>query len=441
MNSKKTITSLIGLSIIFFIILTFSITSYNYKNLIYNKGVENTKLKILYIKDLVSNKYNDPSLTDKSLNNEDFKNFINNILDKDDKIIIKNKNRVIFTNTNSKNLNNNFIIKDLNIFIYYSFNNNVKFINPQNLMSVLLLIIVGLIFSIYFSNKITKPIADANRSIRRLIEQSSHFKNNLFKHKELFSHDHSIYKLSDTTNLVVENIEDYNFDKYTKEIEKYYENSSKFISKLSHDLRTPLTLIKGYAKGMKLDEDSKNQRYLKNILHSVLDIENIIYNELDLSFDVNSEYYLNKTKINLNNFIKEVKDDISEICTNKNREVKFNKISLNHFAYFDKSSIKRVIDNVVNNSLKYSKKEIEINFILKNNFLKISIIDYGMGISNDDLKHIQKIFYQGTNNKEEGYGLGLYISSTILEAHNFKYEINTEENIGTKFSFYINLIV
>ncbi|MGM0378322.1 MAG: sensor histidine kinase [Bacillota bacterium] len=322
----------------------------------------------------------------------------------------------------------------LSICIYGLISLNISYlINDFYFLKLIIILILGF----FLSKKITNPINKAYKSMQRLIKKSSFFKENLSKHRDLFSSNQNIYQLSKTTDLVYDEIKNIDFDKYTEELENYYENSAKFISKLSHDLRTPLTLIKGYTKAISINKEKNLDKYLKNIENSVSDIENIIYNELDLSFDVKSKYFLEKKEIDLNNFINELKEDFKAVGENFNREIIFSKNKINGKAYLDKSSLKRVFENILNNAIKYSDDLIKINIINKNEFLKISIIDKGIGISEIDLDNINKIFYQGGNNKKEGYGLGLYISSSILKAHEYDYKIDSKKNKGTTFSIFI----
>jgi signal transduction histidine kinase len=158
-------------------------------------------------------------------------------------------------------------------------------------------VFLSLLLGIFLSNKITKPIEEVNTYIEKVIKSSEIFKEKINQQKNLFSHDTKMNQLKKNTSFVLSEIENTKLLKYTQDMERFYENTLKFISKLSHDLRTPLTLIKGYSKGLSIDDPQKRKKYLEKIDKSVLDVENIIYNELDIAYELNKNAHINKKKV------------------------------------------------------------------------------------------------------------------------------------------------
>lgn len=291
-------------------------------------------------------------------------------------------------------------------------------------------VILSLILGIALSNHITKPIEEMNTYIEKVIKSSEIFKEKVNQQKNLFSHDTKMNQLKKNTSFVLSEIENTKLLKYTQDMEKFYENTLKFVSKLSHDLRTPLTLIKGYSKGLAVDDPLKRKKYLERIDKSVQDVENIIYNELDIAYELNKNAHIKREYVELKGYIEQIIDEITAICKDHNREVHVNKESITGYAQLDQTNIKRVIENVVNNALKYSKVDVVLELIDSNDMLKIKIKDQGIGMSDAELNKVRDIFYQ-SKSEHKGYGLGLHIAENIIKNHDYEMTIQSELNIGT----------
>lgn len=300
-------------------------------------------------------------------------------------------------------------------------------------------IFLSILLGIILSDKITKPIVEVNEYIERVIKRSSIFKENIHQQKELFADDTKMNRLKKNTSFVLSEIENNNLIKYARDIETTYENTFKFISKLSHDLRTPLTLIKGYSKGLNIEQGTKNEKYLDKIDKSIKDIENIIFNELDIAYELNKDVHLNRQEVKLEEYIEELIDEIKEISNQKSREINILRDTMDGKALLDRSNFKRVIENILNNAIKYSENKIDVEFKEMNDKILIKIADEGIGISKDELDKIRDIFYQTTDEKD-GYGLGLHIADNIINKHNYVMEISSEENVGTEVKIYIDKI-
>jgi len=291
-------------------------------------------------------------------------------------------------------------------------------------------VFLSLLLGIFLSNKITKPIEEVNTYIEKVIKSSEIFKEKINQQKNLFSHDTKMNQLKKNTSFVLSEIENTKLLKYTQDMERFYENTLKFISKLSHDLRTPLTLIKGYSKGLSIDDPQKRKKYLEKIDKSVLDVENIIYNELDIAYELNKNAHINKKKVQLNTYIKQVMEEIAAISKDSDRIIHVNMNGITGFAHLDRTNIKRVIENIVNNALKYSDDNILIDIIDLNNSLKLKIEDHGIGMSPMELNKVRDIFYQSQSD-HKGYGLGLHIADNIIQSHGYKMTIQSTLKEGT----------
>ncbi|HBV89269.1 MAG TPA: sensor histidine kinase [Desulfosporosinus sp.] len=206
---------------------------------------------------------------------------------------------------------------------------------------------------------------------------------------------------------------------------KYEDNRKLLVSSISHDLKTPVTSIKGYVEGI-LDGIASNpekmERYLKTIALKAHQIDQMIddlllYAKLDLNqipFDfekINIEEYL------INCIVEnepELEQDQIKIMFN-------NELKQKRYVLLDRERMKRVLMNILDNSRKYMSKDLgEIRISLRETVASIIIElrDNGSGINEEDLPHIFDRFYRADAARSKGSGLGLAIAKQIIEGHN-----------------------
>lgn len=219
------------------------------------------------------------------------------------------------------------------------------------------------------------------------------------------------------------------------------------ISNISHDLRTPITAIKGYVEGILdgvADTPEKVDKYMRTIYNKAIDMDRLI-NELTLyaKIDTNRIPY-NFKRINAGDYFS---DCIEEIGL----ELEAEHIGLSYFNYAgdeveiiaDPEQLKRVIDNIIGNSVKYMDKEhglIHIRIKDVGDFIQIEIEDNGKGIGQKDLPFIFDRFYRtdaSRNSATGGSGIGLSIVKKIIEDHGGKIWATSKESTGTVMYFVI----
>lgn len=219
------------------------------------------------------------------------------------------------------------------------------------------------------------------------------------------------------------------------------------ISNISHDLRTPITAIKGYVEGILdgvADTPEKVDKYMRTIYNKAIDMDRLI-NELTLyaKIDTNRIPY-NFKRINVGEYFN---DCIEEIGL----ELEAEHIGLSYFNYAgddveiiaDPEQLKRVVDNIIGNSVKYMDKEHGlINIRIKDvgDFIQVEIEDNGKGIGQKDLPFIFDRFYRtdaSRNSATGGSGIGLSIVKKIVEDHGGKIWATSKESTGTVMYFVI----
>ena len=217
------------------------------------------------------------------------------------------------------------------------------------------------------------------------------------------------------------------------------------ISNISHDLKTPITAIKGYVEGIMdgvADTPEKMDRYIRTIYSKVNDMDRLI-NELTLysKIDTNRIPY-NFNKINVLDYFNDCVEEIG-------LELEAEHIGLSYYNYAaddsliiaDPEQLKRVIDNIIGNSVKYMDKEPgRINIRIKDvgDFIQVEIEDNGKGVAQKDLPYIFDRFYRtdaSRNSATGGSGIGLSIVKKIIEDHGGKIWATSKESTGTVMYF------
>jgi len=221
------------------------------------------------------------------------------------------------------------------------------------------------------------------------------------------------------------------------ELKKLDEIKRDLIINISHELKTPLTAIKGFVETLEEEEDIKNKRYIEIIKNHIERLMDIIQKTLFLSELETGEVPVELENINL-------KELISDIIPIFEKRLKEKKISLkieieDNLPEFkaDRFKIEQVFINLIDNSIKYTEDgEIEISVKRENNNIRIEIKDTGEGIPEEHLSRIFERFYvvnKARDRKKGGAGLGLSIVKHIILLHNGKIEVESKRGVGTKF--------
>ncbi len=226
---------------------------------------------------------------------------------------------------------------------------------------------------------------------------------------------------------------------------QYEEDIKELISNISHDLKTPLTAIKGYAEGLMdgvADTPEKQDKYLKTIYTKANDMT-VLVDELALYTKIDSNtipYTFND--INIHEYFDDCIEDLSLDLEVKNIKIAYkNDINRSAQVVADAEQLKRVINNIIGNSVKYLDKKdgkIEIRLQDAGEFVQIEMEDNGAGIPTEDIPYIFERFYRADtsrNSKKGGSGLGLAISRKIIEDHGGRIWASSEPGKGTTVYF------
>jgi len=230
--------------------------------------------------------------------------------------------------------------------------------------------------------------------------------------------------------------------------EKLSQAKTEFIALVSHQLRTPLTIISGYLS-MILDEDygeisQKLKEIIKKILQSTQRLIRLVNSILDVSKIEAGEMEVNFERVDLREIAREVVDELKMKAKEKNLylELKEPKEKIENFV--DKEKIKEVLFNLVDNAIKYTQEggiTLSLKRIVEKNVDQICVKDTGEGLTKEEREKIFERFSRGRAGLKfwtEGAGLGLFISKSFVEMHGGKIWVESEGK-GKGSTFYIEL--
>ena len=231
----------------------------------------------------------------------------------------------------------------------------------------------------------------------------------------------------------------------TEEKIEYDRESKELISNISHDLKTPITAIKGYVEGIMdgvADTPEKMDRYIRTIYNKANDMDRLI-NELTFYSKIDTNripYTFNR--INVSGYFEDCCEEVGLDLESKNIDFSyFNYVDEKVEVIADAEQIKRVINNIISNSVKYmDKAKGRINIRVKDvgDFVQVEIEDNGKGIGPKELPYIFDRFYRtdaSRNSAMGGSGIGLSIVRKIVEDHGGKIWASSKPGTGTGMYF------
>lgn len=221
--------------------------------------------------------------------------------------------------------------------------------------------------------------------------------------------------------------------------------NKELISNISHDLKTPITAVKGYVEGIMdgvADTPEKMDRYVRIIYNKTNEMDHLI-NELTFysKIDTNRIPYV-FSKLNVEDYFADCAEEVGlELETRGIQLYYANYVDKDVLVIADGEQIRRVIYNIVSNAIKYMDKEkgvIQIRVKDVGDFIQVEIEDNGKGIAAKDLPNIFDRFYRtdvSRNSSKGGSGIGLSIVRKIMEDHGGKVWATSREGIGTIMYF------
>ena len=314
----------------------------------------------------------------------------------------------------------------------------LRFFIMDTLISVIIIMVICmLVVRKYVYKEIVRPISELNVAMKKIAEGNLDYRmENKYDSEmgEVFNnYEEMRLKLKESTTEMMEN----------------EEHNRELVSNISHDLKTPITSIKGYVEGIMdgvADTPEKMDRYIKTIYNKANDMDRLI-NELTIYSKIdNNRILYNFQRINVSEYFEDCVDEVGLDLESKNIKLNFdNLIPDDTIVIADPEQMKRVINNIIGNSIKYMDKDltkeqgmIEIRLLDDIDSIRIEIEDNGRGIAARDLGRIFERFYRtdaSRNSSRGGSGIGLSIVKKIIEDHGGYIWATSKEGEGTCMHF------
>lgn len=300
----------------------------------------------------------------------------------------------------------------------------VEILKKQFIIVTGILVLIGIALSVIISKSIAEPIINITKSADRLAkgDYSAEFDGGNYK---------ELQQLANTLNYA------------STEISKVDMMQRDLIANVSHDLRTPLTMVKAYAemiRDLSGNNPAKREEHLNIIIEETDRLALLVSDMLDLSKLENGNLKLNCSEMNVTAKIREIVDRYRGVSEKNGYTITFtpdDEVTVS----CDIVKIEQVIYNLLNNAINYTgdDKKVFIRQINEKNYVKIEVTDTGDGISEENIKLIFDKYYRSKNHKREvvGTGLGLSIVKAVLKLHNYPYGVQSTLGEGSTFWFKI----
>ncbi|MBQ3419103.1 MAG: HAMP domain-containing histidine kinase [Erysipelotrichaceae bacterium] len=320
----------------------------------------------------------------------------------------------------TNNLANYYLIINTPLELLESY---IDFILNQYLLLSIFIIILALVIAFLLASRITSPILKMRKEANKLADGNY---NVHFKEKDSYT------EINDLANTL---------DYATLKLSKVDELRKDLVANVSHDIKTPLTVIKSYAemiKDISGDDPIKRNEHLDVIVQESEYLTRLINDMQEYSKMQAGYIELKKTNFDLQEVVNNVCDLLESLIVEKNIELIKNIKSV--IVYADELKISQVVYNFVSNAIKHSNDngKIIINIIDNENSVRLEVIDNGEGISKEALPYVWDRYYKidkQFKRNANSTGLGLAIAKAILEGHKASYGVNSKIKEGSTFYF------
>ena len=305
------------------------------------------------------------------------------------------------------------------------------------IFSILAALILASISAVWLSISFTKPLNKIRDTTTELAKGNYEVTTNVNQSDEIGELAKSIDKLA------------IQLDKSSKESERFEKMRQNFIANISHELRTPITVIRGSMEAICdgiISEPDQLKEYNKQILSDSIHLQRLVNDLIDLTKLQNTDFSIDKSTINLIEIINDAVRSMKQISNKKNIKINCadkNNVETESYLFTgDYQRIRQMIIIVLDNAIKFSNENQQIDIFLKKTDKKyeLKICDNGKGIDPENIGEIFNRYHKSnTEENKNGMGLGLAIAKEIAIRHNIEILVESEPDVQTIFTFLIPL--
>lgn len=301
----------------------------------------------------------------------------------------------------------------------------------------IILLLISFLASLINSRMITKPLLELNRVAKKMAELDFGVKTKVRTQDEIGELGESLNILSSNLEKSMNDLKRAN-QALKGDIEKERsreEQRISFIATMSHELKSPITAIRGQLEGMlhNIGVYKNRDKYLERCLNIVQDLDGLVKEILITSKMDNMDFHMNSDKINLSTKLEDILRNLDYL--HMERKIKVTKkIEKNLIIWGDWSLLKKAFGNIIENALRYGvdNGEVRVSAISKGAKVFVEVFNKGDSLLEDDLQDekIFEAFYRtekSRNRETGGSGLGLYIVKKILLLHQYRYRMENRE--------------
>ena len=306
------------------------------------------------------------------------------------------------------------------------------------IFSILAALILASISAVWLSISFTKPLNKIRDTTTELAKGNYEVTTQIKQSDEIGELAKSIDKLA------------LQLDKSSKESERFQKMRQNFIANISHELRTPITVIRGSIEAICdgiISDPKQLKDYNEQILSDSIHLQRLVNDLIDLTKLQNTDFSIDKSTINLFEIINDAVRSMKQISTKKGVKINFsaeNAIEEDRYLFVgDYQRIRQMIIIVLDNAIKFSNENQKVDILLKkdNKKYELKICDSGRGIDPENIGEIFNRYHKSnTEENKNGMGLGLAIAKEIALRHNIEIFVESEPNIKTIFTFLIPVI-
>lgn len=301
------------------------------------------------------------------------------------------------------------------------------------ILSILVAMFISFIIAILFARGISAPISKMRTTALELASGKYHIKTEIRRKDEIGDLARSIDILAGE---LLEN---------EKERQNRDQMRIDFFANVSHELRTPITVIRAYTETLVdgvVTDPQKVTQYYDRMLNECKGMERLVGDLLLLSKMQNPDFIIEKEPVNVVQVFDDLIRSVSAISSEKNITVEINRDQPVYMMMGDYDRLRQMFLIILDNAIKFTPEDSSIYINLsKQDKLRVSIRDEGIGIPKDDIESIFGKFYKSNlKQNEKGSGLGLAIASQIAIKHGGIIEVYSEVGVGTEFVFHFQCL-
>ena len=303
----------------------------------------------------------------------------------------------------------------------------MKMMVPSIAISLLLALSVAGVLTNKFAASVTKPILEISHKLEGIYDEKIDFNFPHYQYDELNI-------IARTTTDMSKSVQD-----YIRKLEKEKTIRQEFFSNASHELKTPLTAIRGYAELLQsgMASDTQMQKEFLGRIHSeVEEMTSLINDILMISRLETKELMPTKEMLCVKSVAEEVKKTLKPLADENNVSLEIH--CCDEFVYMDRSHLQGILSNLMGNAVKYNRPGgfVQTDITMDSTSLSIRVEDSGIGIAKEDQKRIFERFYRvdkGRSKRVAGTGLGLSIVKHVTEFYGGCVSVESQSGVGITF--------